>query len=93
MGGRRWFNNESKSFEFALESSGIRIIERGRKSASSLTLGKEGVQWIHKGMTDVSAEPPEQSFAKTLREEGRVFVLQKNRNDHGRFVSVTEYGT
>ncbi len=44
-------------------------------------------------MTDVSAQPPKHSFSKTLREDGRVFVLQKNRNDHGKFVLVMEYGT
>ena len=36
----------------------ILFIKKKKKSVSSLTLGKEGVQWIHKGMTGVNAQPP-----------------------------------
>lgn len=42
MGGRRWFNVESKSLEFALKGLGVRIIERGHNTMSNITLGKEG---------------------------------------------------
>jgi hypothetical protein len=92
MGGSRWFNIESKSFEFALEGTGVRIIERGRNSVSNITLGKEGTKWLGIGMAAIVKLSPEQSFVRTHREEGRVFILQKNKNDRGRFVSVTEYG-
>ena len=68
------------------------IIERGRSSVSSLSLGKEGVQWLRKGMADISSQPLDHSFVRTCREEGRVLILQKNRNDRGRYVSVMEYG-
>jgi hypothetical protein len=80
MGGRRWFNVESKSFEFVLESPGVRIIERGHNNVSNLNLGKEGVKWIRKGMADIISLPHDHSFARTCREEGRDFVLQKNKN-------------
>lgn len=83
MGGRRWFNVESKSFEFVLESPGVRIIERGRNNVSNPNLGKEGVKWIRKGMADIISLTHDQSFARTCREEGRVFVLQKNKKFSG----------
>ncbi len=93
MGGRQWFNIESKYFEFTLEHPGMSIIERGRNNVGNLTLGKEGTQWLRKGMADLSSQPLNQGFVRTCREEGRVFILQKNKNDQGRYVSVTEYGT
>ncbi len=34
----------------------------------------------------------DQGFVRTCKEEGKVFILQKNKNDRGRYVSVTEYG-
>jgi hypothetical protein len=68
MGGRRWSNVESKSFEFALESAGVRIIEGECNSVSSISLGKDGTQWIRKGMADIILQPPDQGFARTCRE-------------------------
>jgi hypothetical protein len=96
MGNRRWFNIESKSFEFALEehggSVGVSIIERGRNSVSGITLGTKGSTWLRKGMAEVHKLPPDQGYVRTLRDEGKTIILQKNRNARGRFISVTEYG-
>lgn len=92
MGGRRWFNVESKSFEFALEASGVCIIERGRNSTSSITLGKEGAHWLGSGMTETTLLSADHGFVRTCREAGRFVVLQKNKNYLGRYVFVTEYG-
>jgi hypothetical protein len=93
MGGRRWFIVESKSFEFCLDSPGVQIIERGCKnSVSRVTLGKDGAQWFRKNMVAITSQSIDQGFTRTCREAGKVFVLQKNKNDRGRYVSVTEYG-
>ena len=70
----------------------MRIIERGRNSVSNISLGKESAKWLGIGMAAIVKLSPEQSFVRTHREEGRVFILQKNKNDRGRYVSVTEYG-
>jgi hypothetical protein len=68
MGGKRWFNVESKSFEFCLDSVGVQIIERGRKnSVSCITLGKEGAQWIRKNMAAIILQPIDQGFTRTCR--------------------------
>ena len=96
MGNKRWFNIESKSFKFALVERGglvgMSIIERGRNNVSNITLGPKGSAWLRKGMTDVHKLPPDQSFVRTIREEGKIVILQKNRNDKGHFISVTKYG-
>ena len=43
-------------------------------------------------MAEVASGPMDKSFSKTFREHGTVFVLQKNHNDRGRYLTVTAYG-
>ena len=94
MEGRKFFFIESKSFEVLLYggNSGLQLIERGKNHVGKITWGREGAQCLCSTMAEVVTLPLNKSYSKTLRENGTVFVLQKNRNDRGWFLTVTEYG-
>ena len=90
MAGRKFFFIESKSFEVLLDGSNSRLqlIERGKNRMSNITWGREGAKWFCSTMAKVVSLPMD----KLLREDGTVFVFQKNRNDRGRFLTVMTYG-
>ena len=95
MGDKRCFNVGYKSFEMIMDDDGkgMRIIERARNNMSSITLGRDGAHWLQLGMVDLILRSPDQGFVRTQREQGKVYVPWKNRNNRGRFISVTEFGT
>lgn len=96
MGNRRWFSIESKSFEFNVEECGgilsLCIIERGRNKVHTISLGTKGMEWLRQGMIEVHGHPKDIGFIRTLWEDSKTFVLQKNRNEKGRFLLVIEFG-
>ncbi len=96
MGNRRWFSIESKSFEFNVEERGatfgLCITERGRNKVHTISLGTKGMEWLRQGMIEVHGHPRDIGFIRTLWEDSKTFVLQKNRNEKGSFLLVIEFG-
>jgi hypothetical protein len=91
---RKLFFIESKSFEVILYegNSGLQLIERGKNRECNIMWGREGTKWFCSTMEEVVTFPLQKSYSKTIRENGTVFVLQKNHNDRGWFLTVTGYG-
>jgi hypothetical protein len=69
----------------------LQVIERGRNSVSSITLGIKGAHWLRLGTADVSILSPDHGFVRTFRDNGTVIVLQTNKNTKGRYILVTEF--
>ncbi len=90
----RFFHVDSKSYEITREgnSKGINIFERGRNHQSNVVFGREGARWFQVVLHEVAHLPPEHKFQKTFCEGTKVFLFQKQRNDWGRYVSITEFG-
>uniref|UniRef100_A0A2N9H333 Reverse transcriptase domain-containing protein n=1 Tax=Fagus sylvatica TaxID=28930 RepID=A0A2N9H333_FAGSY len=70
----------------------IRIIERGQKHLSQVTMGLVTARWCHDILLEFATLPPDQNAFRSFREGNKVFVMQKQRNGKGRFVSVTVLG-
>jgi hypothetical protein len=85
MDRRKLFFIESKSFEVILYGGnlGLQIIERGKKRESNIMWGREGMKWFCSTTEEVVTFPLQKSYSKMIRENGMVFVLQKNHNDCG----------
>ena len=94
MDRRKPFFIESKSFEVILYggNSGLQLIKKGKNRENNITWGREGTKWFCSTMEEVVTFPLQKSYSKTIRENGTMFVLQKNRNDRGWFLTVTAYG-
>ena len=71
---------------------GLQLIERGKNRMSKTMWGREGAKWFCSTMAEVASLPMDKSYSKTLREDVTIFMLQENRNDRGRFLTVTTYG-
>ena len=92
MSDSRFFHVESKSYEIARYVNELRIIERGQKHFSHVTMGLVTARWCHDILLEFVTLPPDQNAFRSFREGNRVFVIQKQRNGKGRFASVTVLG-
>jgi hypothetical protein len=92
MGDSRFFHVESKSYEIARHVNELRIIERGQKHLSHVTMGLATARWCHDILLEFATLPPDQNAFRSFREGNKVFVIQKQRNGKGRFASVTVLG-
>jgi hypothetical protein len=92
MGDSQFFHVESKSYELARHGNELRIIERGQKHLSHVTMGLATAQWCHDILVEFATLPPNQNAFRSFREGNKVFVIQKQRNGKGRFASVTVLG-
>ena len=92
MGDSRFFNVESKSYEIVRHVKELRIVERGQKHLSHVTMGLGTARWCHDILLEFATLPPDQNAFRSFREGNKVFVIQKQRNGKGCFVSVTVLG-
>jgi hypothetical protein len=92
MGVSRFFHVESKSYELVRHGNELRIVERGQKHLSHVTMGLVTARWCHDILLEFAMMPPDQNAFRSFREGNKVFVIQKQRNGKGRFVSVTVLG-
>ena len=92
MGNSRFFNVESKSYELVHHVNELRIVERGQKHLSHVTMGLVTARWCHDILLEFATLPPDQNAFRSFREGNKVFFIQKQRNGKGRFVSVTVLG-
>ena len=83
---------ESKSFEITKNAFEMRIIERGRKHFSNVSMGFAAAQWLRDALLEVAKLSNDQNLFRSFREGNKVYVVQKQKNDRGSFVSVTVLG-
>ena len=94
MGGSIFLFVESKSFEFSVEEGGsfflLRIFERFKDSLRSVFLGKEGAFRLLTYFEELISKSRQENFARTFREDNKVFILQMGLNAHGSFLMISE---
>uniref|UniRef100_A0A2N9H040 Uncharacterized protein n=1 Tax=Fagus sylvatica TaxID=28930 RepID=A0A2N9H040_FAGSY len=83
---------ESKSFELVKHAFELSIIERGRGHSSSVLMGFAAALWFCDVLLEVANFHAEQNLFCSFREGNKVFVVQKQRNGRGGFVTVTVLG-
>ena len=92
MGDNRFFYVESKAFEIVKNKIELSIIERSRNHFSSVTMGFSAALWLCDVLLEVAKMSNDQNLFRTFREGNKIFVLQKQRNGKGRFVTITALG-
>ncbi len=92
MGDTRLFHVESKSFELVKNALEVTITERGRKHRSTVSMGFAVAFWFRDSLWEVAKLSREQNVFRSFREGNKVYVIQKQRNDRGNFVTVTVLG-
>lgn len=86
---------EAKKFEFVLERGGdvafLRVVERGRGFTERMSLGLESARSLVAAVEGaLKAKSP--NFIKSFREVNKVFVVQKQSNERGGFLLISELG-
>ena len=92
MGENRFFYVEAKSFEITKNAFEVRIIERGRKHLSNVSMGFAAAHWLRDALLEVAKLSNDQNLFRSFREGHKVYVVQKQKNGRGSFVSVTVLG-
>jgi hypothetical protein len=92
MGVSRLFHVESKSFELVKNAMEVIIIECGKKHKSRVSMGFAAAFWFRDSLLEVAKLSKEQNAFRSFREGNKVYVIQKQRNDRGNFVTVTVLG-
>jgi hypothetical protein len=92
MGIKRFFHVESKAFELVKNAIEVSIIERGRKHTSTVSMGFAAAFWLRDSLLEVAKLSNEQNVFRSFREGNKVYVVQKQRNNRGSFVTITVLG-
>ena len=92
MGDKRFLQVESKSFELVKTAFEVNIIERGRKHISNVSMGFAAAHWFWDALLEVVQLSNAQNLFRSFREGNKIFVIQKQRNSRGSFVSATVLG-
>jgi hypothetical protein len=92
MGIKRFFQVELKSFELVKNAIEVSIIERGRKHTSTVSMGVAAAFWFRDSLLEVAKLSNDQNVFCSFREGNKVYVVQKQRNNRGSFVTVTVLG-
>ena len=92
MGDKRFLQVESKSFELVKTAFDVNIIEHGRKHMSNVLLGFAAAHWFRDALLEVVKLSNDQNLFRSFREGNKVFVIQKQMNSRGSFVSVMVLG-
>jgi hypothetical protein len=92
MGDTRLFHVESKSFELKKNAMEVTIIERGKKHRRIVSMGFAAAFWFRDSLLEVATLSRDQNAFRSFREGKKVYVVQKQRNDKGNFVTVTVLG-
>jgi hypothetical protein len=93
MGDKRFLQVESKSFELVMNAFEVNIIERGRKHLSNVLMGFAAAHGFRDALLEVVKLANDQNLFCSFQEGNKVFVIQKQRNSRGSFVSVTYWVT
>jgi hypothetical protein len=92
MGENRFFFVESKSFEIAKNAFELSLIERSRNHVNIVTMGFAAALWLRDVLLEVAKMSNDQNLFRSFREGNKIFVLQKQRNGKGWFVTITTLG-
>ena len=92
MGIKRFFQVESKAFELVKNAIEVSIIERGRKHTSTVSMGFAAAFWFRDSLLEVAKLSNEQNVFRSFQEGNKAYVVQKQRNNRGSFVTVTVLG-
>ena len=94
MGGSIFFFVESKTFEFSVEEGGtyflLRIFERSWNSLRSVFMGRESAKCLLAIVEELMSTKTPSTFARTFRDNEKVFILQLGSNSHGSFLMILE---
>ena len=94
MGGSIFFFVESKTFEFSVEEGGtyflLRIFERSWNSLRSVFMGRESAKCLLAIVEELMSTKTPSTFARTFRDNEKVFILQLGSNSHGSFLMISE---
>ena len=83
---------ESKSFEIAKNAIELSLIECSRDHVSFVTMGFAAALWLRDVLLEVVKMSNDQNLFRSFCEGNKIFVLQKQRNGKGRFVTNTALG-
>ena len=92
MGESQFLQVESKSFEIAKHVSTLSITERSRSHVSSVSMGFLAARWCREALLEVANLSTAKHLFRSFRERNSVFVIQKQSNVRGAFVSITVLG-
>ena len=94
MGSSIFFFIESKTFEFLVEEGGkfymLHIYERNRDSLCSMFMGRESAEHLLTTMEDVTSSANPGSFARTFRDDDKLFIMQLGANAYSNFVMISK---
>ena len=91
MGGKRSFRIELKHFGLALEEGSpnhVTFSERGEYHLNTVSIGKEGAQWLGHIMEENIVREGEKAFVRMLCENGKTYVIWQYSNSYGRYLEV-----
>ena len=88
----RFFYVEAKSFEIAKYAIELSLIERSKNHVSFITMGFAAALWLRDVLLEVARMSNDNNLFRSFREGNKIFVLQKQRNGKGRFVTITALG-
>uniref|UniRef100_A0A2N9F8S0 Uncharacterized protein n=1 Tax=Fagus sylvatica TaxID=28930 RepID=A0A2N9F8S0_FAGSY len=70
----------------------VTIIERGKKHRRTVSMGFAAAFWFRDSLLEVATLSRDQNAFRSFREGNKVYVVQRQRNDKGNFVTVTVLG-
>ena len=76
-------------FELVKNAIEVSIIERGRKHRSIVSMGFAAAFWFRDSLLEVAKLSNDKNVFRSFKEGNKVFVVQKQRNGRGSFVTVT----
>ena len=92
MAEKRLFHVESKLFELVKNAIEVSIIERGRKHRSTVSMGFAAAFWFRDSLLEIAKLSNTRNVFRSFREGNKVFVVQKQQNGRGSFVTITVLG-
>jgi hypothetical protein len=92
MAEKRLFHVESKLFELVKNAIEVSVIERGRKHRSTVSMGFAAAFWFRDSLLEIAKLSNTRNVFRSFREGNKVFVVQKQQNGRGSFVTVTVLG-
>ena len=92
MAEKRLFHVESKLIELVKNAIEVSVIERGRKHRSTVSMGFAAAFWFRDSLLEIAKLSNTRNVFRSFREGNKVFVVQKQQNGRGSFVTVKVLG-
>lgn len=92
MAEKRLFHVESKLIELVKNAIEVSVIERGRKHRSTVSMGFAAAFWFRDSLLEIAKLSNTRNVFRSFREGNKVFVVQKQQNGRGSFVTITVLG-